>query len=942
MHAEHDFFISYTKADLRWAEWIAWHLEEAGFKTVLQAWDFRPGSNFVLEMQKAAQKAQRTVMVLSPDYLNSLYTQPEWTAAFAKDPTGEKGILVPVRVRPCDLEGMLPQIIYIDLVELEEKAAREALLMGIERGRLKPTSAPAFPPSGMQAVDKQPKFPGTWPIKSPPISREQLAECEKAFRLRIRERFKEDAPYYTQLAVETTESTPILDDEKVPRSARRCQQRILAEYCEWIPVEREIKRVKLNTLREAVDKYPCVILLGDPGCGKTTALEYLAYELADDATRLPLPLRLSEFSPGLSVEDFIVNGWAGPEASNHWGTPELADNLKGYLDKGRLFCLFDALNEMAKEGYTERAQFLRAFIDQWSPKGNRFLITCRVLDYGEELSGLQRVEIQPLSDDQIKGFVQNELPETWETLWKELSKEIDGDRSLLKLARNPYMLTVMIDVYRLDGQLGPNRSDLMRRFSEILMGWTKEKSSKGQWIDANFQREALGQLAFEVQDRAGFGTFVKTVLAKEVMPKQVQPDPKWPPVAISADQVLNLAASAHIIEMTGDRSSLRFYHQLLQEYYAGREMLKRDPATLVEKWRWPWLEIEMPKWVRAEHNWADPLPLPPLTGWEETTILAAGLTLESDDRFVKAIAKVNPVIAARCLHEGSALVSQTARKQVIEGLMTAISSERVSLLVRNAAGELLGNLGDPRLGEFVDVPSGRFPMGDNSEKPNKQIFLREYQIGKHPLTNSEFAEFIKAGGYEDSRWWSTTGWEIKKMENWRMPNSWDDKLFNKPNQPLVGVSWYEGQAYCRWRSSAEGRQYRLPSEAEWEKAARGTDGRLYPWGNNFEANKSNSWAGKQSVLSTTPVGIYPGGASPYGCLDMAGNVWEWMEDDYNENYKSTSDDGHAWIQKHRGSFRVLRGGSWGDNALLCRSDKRMSARPEDRNSYVGFRLAKSP
>ena len=118
----------------------------------------------------------------------------------------------------------------------------------------------------------------------------------------------------------------------------------------------------------------------------------------------------------------------------------------------------------------------------------------------------------------------------------------------------------------------------MRRFSEILMGWAKEKCPKEKWLDADLQREALGQLAFEVQDRAGFGTLVKTVLAKEVMPKQVQPDPKWPPVAVSADQVLNLAASAHIIEMTGDRSSLRFYHQLLQEYFAGRRNAQKGPC----------------------------------------------------------------------------------------------------------------------------------------------------------------------------------------------------------------------------------------------------------------------------------------------------------------------------------------------------------------------------
>jgi|OpeIllAssembly_1097287.scaffolds.fasta_scaffold06688_1 hypothetical protein len=520
------------------------------------------------------------------------------------------------------------------------------------------------------------------PIKSQPISPQQLAECEKAFRLRIKERFKENAPYYIQLAGETTESVPILEDEKAPRAARRYRQRISAEYCEWITEEREIKRVKLNTLLEAVDKYPCVILLGDPGCGKTTALEYLAYELANDAARLPLRLNLSEFLPGLSVEDFIVNGWAGPETSKHWAAPELADNLKDYLEKGSLFCLFDALNEMAKEGYAERAQALRAFIDQWSPKGNRFLITCRVLDFGEELSGLQRVEIQPLNEKKIHEFVQIELPDTWEALWKELSKKVDGDRSLLKLARNPYMLTVMIDVFRLDGQLGRNRSDLMRRFSEILMGWAKEKCPKEKWLDVDLQRETLGELAFEIQNRAGFGTLVKTILAKEVMPKQVQPHPKWPLVAVSADQVLNLAASAHIIEMTGDRSSLRFYHQLLQEYFAGLEMLKRNPATLTEKWRWPWLEKDMPKWVRPEYNY-DPLPPPPPTGWEETTILAAGLMPENDDQLVKDLVEVNPVLAGRCLHEGRAAVSQTTRKVVIERLLATISIEKVALRVES-------------------------------------------------------------------------------------------------------------------------------------------------------------------------------------------------------------------------------------------------------------------
>ena len=155
-----DFFISYTTADRQWAEWIAWTLEEAGYTTVLQAWDFRPGDNFVLEMQKASEKAERTIMVLSPAYLQSRFSAPEWAAAFAQDPTGEKGLLLPVRVQECDLQGLLPQIVYIDLVGRTEEEARAALLTGVDRRRAKPPTPPPFP--GASAPEK-PRFPGALP-----------------------------------------------------------------------------------------------------------------------------------------------------------------------------------------------------------------------------------------------------------------------------------------------------------------------------------------------------------------------------------------------------------------------------------------------------------------------------------------------------------------------------------------------------------------------------------------------------------------------------------------------------------------------------------------------------------------------------------------------------------------------------------------------------------
>lgn len=141
-----DFFISYTSADRTWAGWIAWVLEQNGYKVVYQEWDFAAGSNFVLEMQKAAAAAHRTIAVLTPDYLSaSRFGASEWAAAFSDDPDGMKRRLVPVRVQACTPDGLLKSIIYIDLVGLDEQAAEEKLLDHIKGARRKPAERPSFP-----------------------------------------------------------------------------------------------------------------------------------------------------------------------------------------------------------------------------------------------------------------------------------------------------------------------------------------------------------------------------------------------------------------------------------------------------------------------------------------------------------------------------------------------------------------------------------------------------------------------------------------------------------------------------------------------------------------------------------------------------------------------------------------------------------------------------
>jgi len=140
-----DFFISYNSADKSQAEWIGWQLEHAGYSVIIQAWDFGPGQNFVLEMQRAAAEARRTIAVLSPDYLNAKFTAPEWAAAFVQDPIGEKRLLIPIKVRPVDLVGLLRPIVYIDLVGASDRnEALRRLLEGVGNCRKKPQTEPDF------------------------------------------------------------------------------------------------------------------------------------------------------------------------------------------------------------------------------------------------------------------------------------------------------------------------------------------------------------------------------------------------------------------------------------------------------------------------------------------------------------------------------------------------------------------------------------------------------------------------------------------------------------------------------------------------------------------------------------------------------------------------------------------------------------------------------
>lgn len=259
----------------------------------------------------------------------------------------------------------------------------------------------------------------------------------------------------------------------------------------------------------------------------------------------------------------------------------------------------------------------------------------------------------------------------------------------------------------------------------------------------------------------------------------------------------------------------------------------------------------------------------------------------------------------------------------------------------------------------VLVPAGPFQMGINDlqvewlarrsrearawrekghfgrEQPQHTVALASYCIGKYPVTVGEYREFVSADGYGCSRYWTAVGWDWRSALQRDRPDFWPDaKWSGNDALPVVGVSWFEAMAYCRWLSEATGRSYRLPTEAEWEKAARGTDGRLYPWGDEFDARLCDTRAG--GLGGTRPVGLLGENAeSPYGCAAMAGNVSEWTLSEFRP-YPYNGRDGRE--DEGGEAARAIRGGSWFKPELRARSTSRGYNDPCFSDNDVGFRV----
>ncbi len=774
-------------------------------------------------------------------------------------------------------------------------------------------------------------------------------EIEQAYLAALLEALGDWAQRYTPLsgtvevAKQTADRKPALSIFKMHPALERYEELGAAhpEHAEPKPVE---------DLRQAVTEVRRLVVLGEPGAGKTATLWRLVYDYADEVQNdptAPIPL----LAP--------LGSYTGPEPVFDYLAQTIGEDMRpyllAYLHRGRVLLLLDGLNEMPRQDYAERVSSIQALLNRY-PR-TPAVVTCRTLDYKDEPK-LEKLRIKALDVDRQRAYLHNYLGVedgermfwqlmgddysnlwvtwqdaggTWDEFWRgeKMPDSVYSRTSpyqdsrwaslragtlppLLALGANPLMLFMLYRTYqRGSGELPKNRGQLFADFVESLLEGEHERCGDEAWPGADVLRAGLTELAYAMQVAGERGTAVSWDWAVQQLPKN----------DCGPGQIFKPCAGATLLDVSGGQ--VRFFHQLIQEYFAALAWDARIGQGEDLSRYWP-------------SGWLTP------TGWEETAVLLAGIRADMT-LFVEQLLPVNPPLAARCIAESG---GERPGLETVNGVQTTLVEIAVSrtapVMERNAAGDALNYVGDPRpgVGVRVDglpaivwckVTAGEFVMG---ESPSFPVKVDEFSIGKYPITNIQYQAFIDDGGYTDkSRGnWTQAGWEWKTAGGISGPRRFGGD-FDLANHPVVGVSWYEAVAFCNWLTVKLGKPIMLANEAQWEKAARGTDGRRYPWGTDITPDRANYvYTG---IGSTSAVGIFPKGESPYGLLDALGNVWEWTGSQY-QNYPYADDDGREQVEG--GADRTLRGGSFSDDDNFVRCAIRRWSTPGHLNLNLGFRV----
>ena len=768
------------------------------------------------------------------------------------------------------------------------------------------------------------------------------------------------------------------------------------DYAPWsrereMPVEQrrfEDAVAELKAIRRAV-------LLGDPGSGKTTTFYKLAADLietalADPTAPVPLMVRLGLWTD--AAEPFTAFLARSVDELDDGLAQRLADNRVALLldgineipanqqaDKYAQVHRFLAQNPNLLAWVSCREQdyppdrdlrldrvtvapldavrvqeFIHNYLDALPDFGRAAADSLFWQLAGEKSQGTHSrfmAEVGPkLADPERVFWLDAKLPGdlTWgwregrNDYWEDWLKERARPASLLLLATNPYMLFMLLQVYQEKRAVPANRGQLFDWFVERLLlrerlfAWDKAAAAVVRQAAGQALLAGLTELAYEMQHRSAANREAGALTAL----------PLSAAAAILNERQRYQAASANLLALGEE---VRFTHQLLQEFFVARAMRERifpgsvgvSPAAggtpaLLARDIWP------------PRRWWEP------TNWEEATILLTGLYSDDCTDVLMWLADAQPELTARCVVESGAHTPEATKLRLREMWLPRLTDLKRDLdaRARAAVGRALGRVAledgtplDNRPGVgFVlrnglkipdiawgkEIPAGKYAVGGDKEAydslEKQTVFIpHAYRLARYPVTYAQFHCFITAPDVADGRWWAN----IPEAER-----QWGEQAFPFSNHPRERVSWYQAVAFCRWLSDKLGETVRLPHEVEWEVAARWPDGRIYPWGNQFDSAKGNTREG-DTVGQTTAVGIYPQGTNPALALyDLSGNVWEWCRNPYNERNEAL-DFGEMEINNER---RVLRGGSFYLNANYARAAYRDNFTPDDRVSNLGFRL----